>query len=85
MCIRDSFYIDQGANAHLRLVLMEVGRKLVEAGRLDRPDDVMFLRYNELRGLIGSAEASGQRRAMFSRTVGKMNSWLQTACQPNSR
>ena len=35
---------------------MEVGRKLVEAGRLDQPDDVMFLRYNELRSLIGSAD-----------------------------
>ena len=59
------FYIDQGANAHLRLVLMEVGRKLVEAGRLDQPDDVMFLRYNELRGLIGSADGDrgpGDRR-----------------------
>jgi phosphohistidine swiveling domain-containing protein len=51
------FYIDQGANAHLRLVLMEVGRKLVALGRLDQADDVMFLRYNELRALIGSADA----------------------------
>ncbi|HET7168231.1 MAG TPA: PEP-utilizing enzyme [Candidatus Limnocylindrales bacterium] len=51
------FYIDQGANAHVRLVLMAVGRKLVELGRLDQPDDVMFLRYNELRGLIGSETA----------------------------
>ena len=34
------FYIDQGANAHVRLVLIAIGRKLVEAGRLDRPDDV---------------------------------------------
>ena len=47
------FYIDQGANAHMRLVLMACGRKLVELGRLDQPDDVMFLRYNELRALIG--------------------------------
>ena len=44
------FYIDQGANAHVRLVLLAVGRKLVDAGRLDQPDDVLFLRYNELRG-----------------------------------
>ena len=51
------FYIDQGANAHLRLVLLAVGGKLVEGGRLDRPDDVLFLRYNELRMLIGSADA----------------------------
>ena len=27
------FYIDQGANAHVRLVLLAIGRKLVEAGR----------------------------------------------------
>jgi phosphohistidine swiveling domain-containing protein len=55
------FYIDQGANAHMRLVLIEVGRKLVEAGRLDQPDDVMFLRYNEMRSLIGSASAIAAR------------------------
>ena len=55
------FYIDQGANAHVRLVLIAIGRKLVEDGRLDRPDDVLFLRYNELRMLIGDAD--GARRA----------------------
>ena len=61
------FYIDQGANAHLRLVLMAVGRKLVEAGRLDEADDVMFLRYNELRALIGSADAVEARAIVASR------------------
>src|SRR4051812_22491420 len=55
------FYIDQGANAHVRLVLMTIGRKLVDAGRLDRADDVMFLRYNELRMLIGDGEALDAR------------------------
>ena len=55
------FYIDQGANAHVRLVLLAVGRKLVEAGRLDQPDDVLFLRYNELRALIGSPDALDAR------------------------
>ncbi len=47
------FYIDQGANAHVRLVLIAIGEKLVAQGVLDAPDDVMFLRYNELRALIG--------------------------------
>jgi phosphohistidine swiveling domain-containing protein len=61
------FYIDQGANAHLRLVLMAVGRKLVEAGRLDEADDVMFLRYNELRALIGSADAVEARAIVATR------------------
>ncbi len=63
------FYIDQGANAHVRLVLLEVGRKLVDAGRLDAPDDVMFLRYNELRGLIGSAESIDARAFVASRRL----------------
>jgi pyruvate,water dikinase len=51
------FSIDQGANAHVRLVLLALGRKLVELERLERPDDVLFLRYNELRALIGDATA----------------------------
>jgi pyruvate,water dikinase len=61
------FYIDQGANAHVRLVLLAVGRKLVEAGRLDQPDDVMFLRYNELRMLIGAASAVEARALVAAR------------------
>ena len=48
------FYIDQGANAHVRLVLIALGEKLVEMGVLDRPDDVVFFRYNDLRAFIGN-------------------------------
>jgi pyruvate,water dikinase len=51
------FYIDQGANAHVRLVLVALGRRLAAAGVLDDAEDVMFLRYNELRALIGDHEA----------------------------
>ena len=47
------FFIDQGANAHLRVVLIAIGRKLVEIGALDQPDDVIFLLYNELRVFMG--------------------------------
>jgi phosphohistidine swiveling domain-containing protein len=61
------FYIDQGANAHLRLVLLAVGRKLVEAGRLAAPDDVLFLRYAELRALIGSTDALDARGIVATR------------------
>ena len=61
------FYIDQGANAHVRLVLLAVESKLVEAGRLDRDDDVMFLRYNELRALIGDAAAIEARTIVATR------------------
>ncbi len=61
------FYIDQGANAHVRLVLLAVGQKLVDAGRLDTPDDVLFLRYNELRMLIGSRDAVDARGLVAER------------------
>jgi phosphohistidine swiveling domain-containing protein len=80
------FYIDQGANAHLRLVLMAAGRKLVEAGRLDQPDDVMFLRYNELRALIGGAVAVDGRVLVAARRAERQASeqvrprdWIGTA------
>jgi phosphohistidine swiveling domain-containing protein len=80
------FYIDQGANAHLRLVLMAIGRKLVEAGRLDQPDDVMFLRYNELRGFIGDPEAvdargivAVQRAKREAATRLRPRDWIGTA------
>jgi phosphohistidine swiveling domain-containing protein len=45
------FYMDQGTYARMRLVLIGVGKKLVELGGLDRPDDIMFLKYDELRKL----------------------------------
>jgi phosphohistidine swiveling domain-containing protein len=47
------FFIDQGTNARLRLVLLAIGRKLAAVGELDDPEDVNFLRYNELRMLMG--------------------------------
>jgi phosphohistidine swiveling domain-containing protein len=48
------FFIDQGTNARLRLVLVAIGRKLVEGGVLLDPEDVIFLRYNELRLLVAN-------------------------------
>ena len=80
------FYIDQGANAHLRLVLIEIGRKLVEAGRLAQPDDVMFLRYNELRMFIGDADAVDATAIVAERRTERTNAtkvhprnWIGTA------
>ena len=61
------FFIDQGTNARVRLVLVAIGRKLVHAGVLDDPEDVMFLRYNELRALVGSGEAFDARAAASAR------------------
>jgi phosphohistidine swiveling domain-containing protein len=80
------FYIDQGANAHLRLVLIAIGRKLVGDGLLDQADDVLFLRYNELRGFIGDATAVDARTIVAARRADREASqqlrprdWIGTA------
>ena len=51
------FYIDQGTNARLRLVLVAIGRRLEEEGVLHDPEDTIFLQYNELRRLLGDTKA----------------------------
>ena len=43
------FYFDQGTYARMRLVLLAVGRKLVENGVLSDAEDIMYLNYDELR------------------------------------
>lgn len=45
------FYMDQGTYARVRLVFMAIGRKLVEQGLFGQADDVLFLKYHELRRL----------------------------------
>jgi phosphohistidine swiveling domain-containing protein len=60
------FFIDQGTNARLRLVLVAIGRKLAAAGVLGDAEDVFFLRYNELR-LAMADPASLDAAALASR------------------
>jgi phosphohistidine swiveling domain-containing protein len=55
------FYIDQGTNARLRIVLIAIGKKLVQTNLLDDPEDVMYLHYNELRLLMVDANAVDAR------------------------
>jgi pyruvate,water dikinase len=80
------FYIDQGANAHLRLVLMAIGAKLVDIGSLSQPDDVMFLKYNELRMFMGDPDAVDARALIRTRRAEREASfrlrppdWIGTA------
>jgi phosphohistidine swiveling domain-containing protein len=61
------FYIDQGSNAHLRLVLICIGRHLVKMGVLDEADDVIYLRYNELRYFMGDPEGFDARSIITQR------------------
>jgi len=82
------FYIDQGANAHVRLVLIAIGRKLVDDGVLDQPDDVVLLRYNELRVLLGDASVLDGRAIVAERRAEREASyqkrpkdWIGTVTQ----
>jgi pyruvate,water dikinase len=61
------FYVDQGTNARLRVVVIAIGRKLVEAGALDDAEDVVYLRYNELRRLMADPGAFDAREIVSDR------------------
>src|SRR3954447_19105539 len=61
------FFVDQGTNARLRLVVIAIGRKLVEAGALDDPEGVVFLRYNELRRLMADPGAFDAKELVSDR------------------
>ncbi|MEE9298717.1 MAG: PEP-utilizing enzyme [Acidimicrobiia bacterium] len=82
------FYIDQGTNQHMRVVLICIGRKLVEEGVLDEPDDVILLKYNELRYLLGDMENYDARSIVKERKAERAESekirprdWIGTATE----
>ena len=82
------FYIDQGANAHVRLVLIAIGRKLVSAGAVGEPDDIVLLRYNELRALMGDPAGMDARAIVRQRQAERERSytlrppaWIGTATE----
>ena len=80
------FYIDQGANARVRLVALAIGRKLVEAGALEDPEDAIFLHYNELRLLMADQSAFDAKELVSDRRDAhedayeiRPRSWVGTA------
>jgi phosphohistidine swiveling domain-containing protein len=82
------FYVDQGTNARVRVAAIAIGRKLVEAGALADPEDVVFLRYNELRRLMADPEAfdaqdlvSDRRDEREEAFEKRPPSWLGTATE----
>ena len=82
------FYIDQATNAYVRLVLVAIGRMLTAADVLDDPESVMFLRYNELRVLIGDHAALDAKTLVGDRRDERQNSfsvrppeWIGTATE----
>jgi phosphohistidine swiveling domain-containing protein len=69
------FYMDQGTYARVRLVLMGVGRKLVQLGALEQADDIMFLRYEELRNLSANPATSDARTLVRQRRAERENAF----------
>ena len=61
------FYIDQGTNAHLRLILIAIGKKFVQAHVIDDQEDVLFLHYNEVRLLTANPSAIDARAIVSQR------------------
>jgi pyruvate,water dikinase len=84
------FYIDQGTNARVRLVLLAIGRKLVADGKLGDAEDVMFLKYNELRTLMAGSNSFDAEDLVGDRRDARENSyeirprdWVGTATEEN--
>lgn len=82
------FYIDQGTNARVRIVLVAIGRALAKEGRLDDPEDVMYLRYNELRRLMAGSNSfdakdlvSDRRDAREAAFELRPRDWVGTATE----
>jgi pyruvate,water dikinase len=61
------FYVDQGTNARLRIVLIGIGRRLTEAGVLEDPEDVVYLHYDELRELMADHAAHDAKELVSDR------------------
>lgn len=51
------FYFDQGTHARVRMVFLEIGKKLKQLGMINEPDDIFFLKYNELREIASNPKA----------------------------
>lgn len=82
------FYIDQGTNARLRIIAVAIGRKLVEAGLLDDPEDVIYLKYNELRVFMANPDSLDARSLVSERRDEREHAytirpreWVGTATQ----
>jgi phosphohistidine swiveling domain-containing protein len=82
------FYIDQGTNARLRIIAVAIGRKLVEAGLLDDPEDVLYLKYNELRVFMANPDSIDARSLVSDRRDEREHAytirpreWVGTATQ----
>ena len=73
-----AFYIDQGTMATIRILIVEMGSRLVAKGVLDNPDDVFYIALAELKtamegsaacDLMSRVEGRRAERDRFSKVI----------------
>ena len=72
------FYIDFRATYAVRQVLLEVGRRLAQAGTVDQRDDVFMLRYDELLEALAAHPASDLKPLVAERAA-ELDRWRDVA------
>lgn len=53
-----NMYCDQGGFARVRYIMLAVGKRLIELGILEQPDDIFFLTIDEVRGALRDLSAN---------------------------
>jgi len=61
------FYYDQGSQTRLGYVIRQIGKKFVEAGILDDPSDIFYLRYYEVKTLAADPKAFDAKKVAKER------------------
>jgi len=64
------FYIDQGCYARMRIMFLELGRKLVTAGTIDDAEDIFMFRYEEIRAIASRPDAFDAKAVAAERRAG---------------
>ena len=82
------FYFDQGTHARVRRVFLEIGKHLKERGIINDPEDIFYLRYNEMREIAATpkafdAKAKVATRRKVNEDAAKLTpvDWVGTATQ----
>ena len=63
------FYIDQAIYAHMRLMFLEIGKAYAAAGKLDDPEDIFMLEYEDIRCLGVTDDYPGKEIAAKNRAA----------------
>lgn len=67
-----NYWLDRMLQAHFRRFALRVGRRLVEVGAVERPEDVFYLYADEVRPALAQAE---DRRAVVAERRAQLERW----------